>query len=146
MKTSIKGLLIAWYLFSILFCSAPHGVQGQNFGVFSVNVPAGWVFKQETSLYYCFEHNASAISINLYKDPETCPDLTAQNKIIMARIQESARNQEVVELHKPSFPPCQIMEQKSCHVMVIKAKEEEKRRALFHVKVGNMLYQFEATG
>ncbi len=145
MKTSIKGLLIAWYLFSILFCSAPQGVQGQNFGVFSVNVPAGWIFKQETSLYYCFEHNASAISINLYKDPETCPDLTAQNKIIMARIQESAQNQEVVELRKPSFP-CQIMGQKSCHVMVIKAKEEEKRRALFHVKVGNMLYQFEATG
>lgn len=145
MKTSQKGLLIALGLFSMILCNTTLNAQNQSFGIYSVIVPTGWSFKQETAAYFSFQHNPGGFGLNLYKDPETCPDLQVLNKIIMTRIQESARNQEMVELRKPTFP-CQVMGQKSCHLMVIKTRENEKRRMLLNVQVGNLLYQFEVTG
>jgi hypothetical protein len=125
-------------------CTTLYG-QNKSFGIYTIAIPSEWSFKEETAIFFSFQHSTTGIWVNLYKNPEVCTDLPTQNKIIMAMIQESARNQEIVEQRKPAYP-CQILGQRSCHLMSLKSKGEDQRRLLLHVKANNLLYQFEIRG
>ncbi|HMM11901.1 MAG TPA: hypothetical protein PKE03_07400, partial [Bacteroidales bacterium] len=54
-------------------------------------------------------------------------------------------NQELVEQRKPTYP-CQIFGQKTCQLLILKSKADERRRMLLFAKAENLLYQFEISG
>ncbi|MBK9291483.1 MAG: hypothetical protein IPM52_07645 [Bacteroidetes bacterium] len=145
MKTSGTCL---WVAFLFLAAFGGNGLlfsQPKHFGIYAVDLPAGWTAVQESPTHFSFQHNSSGLTVNLFKSPDNCADAASFNKLIMGKIQELTRNQEVVEMRKPTFP-CQILGQKGCHLMLVKSKETDARHLLLHVKAGEHLYQIDVQG
>lgn len=145
-----KHLLLK-YLFSVIYIlSTPFlavSVQPADFGIYSIQLPAGWVFNAELmeSDSYTFQNKAENVFIDIKKSSQDCADTQVFNKIIFGITQDALTRQEFIELRKPTFA-CQIMGQKSCSMLVLKSKETQKRRIILNPKANNKVYHFEIYG
>lgn len=147
MKTRHMSTGAICFLLLLLINGSKLSGQSREYGIYTVNVPPGWTFNQEQSQsgQFVFSFKSPEIVLKLNNSTEACADVATYNKLILSKVQEANRKQEIVEQRKPSFP-CQILGQKSCHMMVLKSKEDERRRIVLNVKAGDLLYQFEVTG
>jgi hypothetical protein len=121
--------------------------QNQDFGIYSLKIPAGWVYREDFLMpeKFVFSNSGSDLTVMLSKQALQSTNNDEFSKNILNIIQQNSKNDEYVELRKPSVL-CQVLGQKTTHLIIVKSRDTGARRIVLNPLAGKRLYQIEITG